>query len=205
MRFYHDNSSHLIFKVYMSIRSLLSLGVFLVMVAIMSSCNKHVYTGDDLYGPKTSSSRITKAPEPKTKSDDGWATLDIKLSRSDNKALYNEIKTWLGTPYAYAHAEKGKGTDCSGFVLKVYLAVYNKPIERNSARIFEKNCRRISRDELKEGDLVFFRGKSNGISHVGIYLKDGRFAHASSSKGVMISMLSQRYYDTHFYCAGRVK
>ena len=58
-----------------------------------------------------------------------------------------------------------------------------------------------------EKGLVFFRPstRGGGVSHVGIYVGDGDFIHASSSKGVMVSNLSQKYYDTHFHSAGRVK
>ncbi|MBX9449881.1 MAG: C40 family peptidase [Taibaiella sp.] len=52
-----------------------------------------------------------------------------------------------------------------------------------------------SKDELREGDLVFFKIRSRAISHVGIYLADGKFAHASSSKGVVISSLDQDYWS----------
>lgn len=137
--------------------------------------------------------------------DDGWATLTIKLGRRDNHKLYEECREWLGVPYLYGGQEKD-GTDCSGFVMQVYKAVYDRKIERNSARIFERNCEEIDKDELREGDLVFFAtGRTSRISHVGIYLKDGKFVHASSSRGVRVSDLSERYYVKHFKCAGRVK
>lgn len=184
--------------------------VFLMLALV--SCHKNNYANDDIYSTRrnhssnnTGSSYNGKSSSTSAISEKGWATLDIELGRGDNKELYREIKTWLGTPYCYAKADKGVGTDCSGFVMKVYLAVYKKPIERNSARIFEKNCKEISRNDLREGDLVFFRGKGTGITHVGIYLKDGYFAHASSSRGVVVSALSQRYFETHFKCAGRVR
>ncbi len=137
--------------------------------------------------------------------DSGWATLDIKLTRHDNKALYKECRSWLGTPYLYGGSTRD-GADCSGFVMEVYKEVYAKKIERNSARIFERNCHEISKKKLREGDLVFFNnGRSSRISHVGLYLKDGKFIHASSSRGVMVSDLEQRYWVTHFQCAGRVQ
>lgn len=185
--------------------------LFVIAALIFSSCGKHNYTNDDIYRTenktnthKTNTAKNNKATKPSL-DDNGWHTLDIKLGKDDNKELYREIKEWLGTPYIYARADKGIGTDCSGFVMQVYKQVYNKAIERNSAKQFTKSCKPISRDALREGDLVFFHGKSGGpITHVGIYLKDGYFAHASS-KGVAISQLSQRYYDTHFECAGRVK
>ena len=135
-----------------------------------------------------------------------WATLDVPLTRSDKAALYRELRTGLGTPYQYGASTRGVGTDCSGMVMEVYRTVYGKALERNSARMYEKNCTPIDRDHLREGDLVFFNGKQGGrITHVGIYLKDGYFAHTSSSRGVMVSHLDDRYWTTHYQCAGRVK
>lgn len=134
-----------------------------------------------------------------------WKTLNISLSSSDNKRLYQEIKGWLGVPYKYGGNTKD-GVDCSGFVLQIYKSVYKKKVERNSAKIFEKNCRLIDVDDLQEGDLLFYATskKTLKITHVGIYLKDNKFAHASSSKGVVISDITEDYFINHFYAAGRV-
>ena len=136
---------------------------------------------------------------------DEWARLDIKLGRNDNKKLYKELKRWLGTPYAYAEHTCGEGTDCSGMVMEVYLTVYGIKVHRNSAKMLEQNCSIIDLDDLREGDLVFFC--TNGderVSHVGIYLKDNKFVHASSSRGVAVDDLRQNYYATHFHAAARV-
>ena len=71
------------------------------------------------------------------------------------------------------------------------------------------DCRKISRDRLKEGDLVFFRTSSSvrkkEPNHVGIYLKNGRFIHASTSRGVVVSSLSEPYYVRTWIGGGRVK
>ena len=168
----------------------------------------------DVWGKKDKSSSQTT---PKTVINDDrhktqeatieqWKRLDIKLGRHDDKALYNEIKSWLGTPYEGGAHKKQQGTDCSGFVMEIYLNVYDTRIERNSARIFTKNCVPIKTSELHEGDLVFFHnGDGESISHVGIYLKDNMFVHASSSRGVVVDDLTARYYTEHFYAAARVK
>ena len=149
-----------------------------------------------------------KKPIPQSGHDlvsDEWARLDIKLGRKDNKKLYHELKRWLGTPYAYAEHTCGEGTDCSGMVMEVYQAVYGIKMHRNSAKMLEVNCRIIDLDDLKEGDLVFFITSSDGhVSHVGIYLKDNKFVHASSSRGVTVDDLRQNYYATHFHAAARV-
>lgn len=140
------------------------------------------------------------------KNTDEWSTLSVNLTRHDNKALYDELRSWLRTPYKYASSKKGVGTDCSGMVMEVYATIYGKKLERNSAAMCEKNCRVISRDDLREGDLVFFiTGGSGRISHVGIYLKDGKFVHASSSRGVMVSDMSDKYWRDHYATSGRVK
>lgn len=136
---------------------------------------------------------------------DEWARLDIKLGRHDNKKLYKELKKWLGTPYVYAAHTCGEGTDCSGMVMEVYQEVYGIKVHRNSAKMLEENCQPIDLDDLKEGDLVFFITSSDGhVSHVGIYLKDNKFVHASSSRGVAVDDLRQNYYATHFHTAARV-
>ncbi|MEG2218356.1 MAG: C40 family peptidase [Muribaculaceae bacterium] len=132
--------------------------------------------------------------------------LGFNITKHDNKKLYREAQKWIGTPYQYGGHTKD-GTDCSGLVMEIYLEVYNTKLQRNSAKIMSENCREISRNTLKEGDLIFFAtGKnSNRISHVGLYLKDGKFIHSSSSRGVIISELEQKYYQRTFVCAGRVR
>ena len=130
----------------------------------------------------------------------------FKLDKKDNKALYSEVSKWLGAPYKFG-GSCISGTDCSGMVMQVYKKVYSIVLERNSAMMYEKNCRNISKKNLSEGDLVFFsttKTKSK-INHVGIYLKDGYFVHASSSKGVIISSLNETYYTRAYIASGRVK
>ncbi len=184
--------------------------VVLLVAAMLAACNSKRETRRARFKPHDRTEKTTKRDDDGRSSttvadDDGWATLTIKLGRHDNRKLYDECREWLGVPYLYGGQEKD-GTDCSGFVMQVYKAVYDRKIERNSARIFERNCEEIDKEDLKEGDLVFFAtGRTSRISHVGIYLKDGKFVHASSSRGVRVSDLSERYYVKHFKCAGRVK
>lgn len=132
--------------------------------------------------------------------------LGVKVNSDDNIELLEMCARWLGTPYKYGGNSR-KGVDCSGFTVKVYLAVYNKKLERSSASILSKNCKRIKQKELKQGDLVFFAtGKSRKkVNHVGIYLKDNKFVHASSSRGVIVSSLKEPYYTRTFVTAGKVK
>lgn len=124
---------------------------------------------------------------------------------SERKKIAAEARTWLGTPYGYAHAEKGIATDCSGMVLKVYETVTGITLPRNSAMQAEF-CKDIKRKDIKVGDLVFFAtGKDpDRISHVGIMLDDQNFIHASSTKGVVVSSIDQSYYVRTFKGFGRV-
>lgn len=108
---------------------------------------------------------------------------------------------WRGTPYSYGGSSK-KGTDCSGFTSKAYMQVYNKELPRISRDIYA-NSMPIKKNALYEGDLVFFATAGGSrITHVGIYLWDGYFAHASSSQGVMVSSLKQKYYQRTFVSGG---
>ncbi len=159
------------------------------------------------YHPRTTHTDNHGKPDrPDRQTGSAWERLDIPLTRHDNRALYEELRTWLGTPYRYARAQKQRGTDCSGLVQQVYLTVFNIPLQRNSAKIYEKDCNPLKRAKLREADLVFFNnGKSRRITHVGIYLKEGYFVHASSSRGVVVSSLESKYWNTHFQCAGRVR
>ena len=166
--------------------------------------NRGTAPNDQLPG---SSNEDSKKPIPGGNGlvSDEWARLDIKLGRKDNKKLYKELKRWLGTPYAHAGHTCGEGTDCSGMVMEVYRDVYDIAMHRNSAKMLENNCRIIDLDDLREGDLVFFCTSGDGrVSHVGIYLKDYKFVHASSSRGVVVDDLRQNYWATHFHAAGRV-
>jgi cell wall-associated NlpC family hydrolase len=130
----------------------------------------------------------------------------IQVTPRDNDILYYTIAQWLGTPYRRGLSSM-KGTDCSGFVINVYRSVYGKNLARTSADMLRVNCRSIPRQNLREGNLVFFATTRNArkVSHVGIYLKDGKFAHASASQGVIISNLNEPYYRLRWISGGIVR
>lgn len=131
----------------------------------------------------------------------------VRLTPDDNIFLYNEGAKWLGTPHRMGGSTR-RGVDCSGFVAIVYREIYGKQLARSSADMLKYNCRKVSRSQLKEGDLVFFRtgsGKRKVPNHVGIYLKNGRFIHTSTSGGVRVSSLSEPYYVRTWISGGRVK
>jgi len=122
----------------------------------------------------------------------------------DKELLVKISKGFLGAPYRFGGMSL-KGIDCSAFVKRIY-SFFDITLPR-TAREQANVGQKVSRDELVVGDLVFFNTQRYYISHVGIYIGDGQFVHASSgrSKEVRISNLSEPYYDKRFVQATRVK
>ena len=120
-----------------------------------------------------------------------------------NPCLKEEILEWYGTPYQYGGNSKN-GIDCSAFVQTLMNDVYNVQLPRTSDEQYDY-CQHIDTSNLQEGDLVFFSSERNhnDITHVGVYLQNGNFVHASSSNGVMISRLDDSYWEREFVGAGR--
>jgi murein DD-endopeptidase / murein LD-carboxypeptidase len=147
-------------------------------------------------------------PAAKTEDPDNLVTeyfsqiMGVALSATSNLKLYQFVYDWIGTPYRFG-GESRKGIDCSAFTKEIYAKVFNTVIHRNSRDIFSTTIP-INKEDLKEGDLVFFKIKSRTITHMGIYLGNNRFAHASSSRGVVLSNLEEPYYKRYFYKGGRV-
>lgn len=131
--------------------------------------------------------------------------LGIDIDKEDNHKLYIASAEWIGVPYRMG-GNSQRGTDCSGLVSQLYKRVYNIGLARStSGQLKESN--KVARKKLREGDLVFFtsRASRKKVAHVGIYLKDGKFVHASTTQGVIVSALSEKYYKQHWLCGGRVK
>ena len=126
----------------------------------------------------------------------------VYIDSCSYKALYNEAYNWVETPYNYAGNSK-KGIDCSGLVKKLYDKIYNLQLQGGSRNIFEQVVPIKDMKDLKEGDLVFFKISRHQISHVGLYLQDGNFIHASVKSGVIISNLSEDYYNKYYFSGGR--
>ncbi|WP_201977833.1 C40 family peptidase [Hymenobacter rubidus] len=129
-------------------------------------------------------------------------TLGLHLAFNENKDLLRTVTDWIGAPYSYGSNSR-RGTDCSGFVTRVFHEVYGINLIHSSRSMFS-TTKRVAKSEMQTGDLVFFRRGHGPIYHVGIYLKDGKFAHSATNGGVMISSLNQPYYHRNFYAAGRV-
>jgi lipoprotein Spr len=126
--------------------------------------------------------------------------LNTEVEYLSNKVLYDTISAWWGAPYRIGGMTK-KGVDCSGFVQALLGGVYELPLPRTASEQ-KAMCSDIRKEELTEGDLVFFNTRG-GVSHVGVYLHNNKFVHASTSGGVTISDLAEPYWEKRFIGAGR--
>lgn len=137
--------------------------------------------------------------------DSFYQTKTIDLRKCDNPELYFEVYRWLNTKYRYG-GNSDNGIDCSHFANMLYQKVYSDTLNSSSASIYTQ-CKPVKggMDEAAEGDLVFFCIKKKRISHVGVYLQHGKFAHASTQSGVIISDMSEPYYKRHFYKVARIE
>lgn len=128
--------------------------------------------------------------------------MGVAVSATTSSKLYQFVYDWIGTPYRLGGDSKN-GVDCSKFASKLYDQVFNTAIGYNSRNIYT-NVDKVKKDELQPGDFVFFKIRSKNITHVGVYMGDNKFAHASSSRGVMISDLNESYWKRYYFNGGRV-
>lgn len=163
----------------------------IVMVFLLSSCSifnktpkQEEYTWD-IEWEDEKSTRIIQKEEVKIR--------DTKLA--------DYYESWLGVPHRMGGMTK-QGVDCSGFVLNVYKDVYGIKLPRTASQM-SQTVSKINRNEMKEGDLIFFARGTSKPHHVGIYLKDNNFVHTSTSRGVTISNLEDKYWANLFSFCGR--
>ena len=128
--------------------------------------------------------------------------LNLPVETNFNMRMLEFIEEWYGTPYRYGGSSK-KGVDCSAFVNFFMSAVYGLAIPRNSKEQYNAS-KRIKKKQLEEGDLVFFNTRG-GISHVGVYIANNKFVHASTSSGVIISDMDDDYFARRYVASGRVR
>ncbi|UHM93643.1 NlpC/P60 family protein [Rahnella victoriana] len=117
-----------------------------------------------------------------------------------NKILF-QYKKWKGVKYKFG-GKNHSGIDCSSFTQKIYAAAFYKKLPRSTNNQI-KMGKKVLLTKLQPGDLVFFQTKRN-VKHVGVYVGQFKFVHASSSHGVMISSLGNSYWINHFEVARRV-
>ncbi|MGZ3874371.1 MAG: C40 family peptidase [Mucilaginibacter sp.] len=119
-----------------------------------------------------------------------------------NGRLYAFIEQWMGTPYKFGGEDKD-GIDCSGLAQLLEQQVYGINIPRSTGQQVNVIKRKYE-EELAEGDLVFFDYDGRKYSHVGVYLQNGYYVHASATKGVMITKLHDPYTYKYFSRCGSI-
>lgn len=155
----------------------------IVLLLFMSGCSSQLPEQIE-----TDTSTNVAANQAKTSGLTKQQVLEQKLM-----AFHRE---WKGTPYRYGGMSK-RGVDCSAFVYLAYKDILGRKLPRTTAD--QKNLgHKVSKRELKTGDLVFFK-TGWSTRHVGIYLSESKFLHASTSQGVMISTLNNSYWKRKYW------
>lgn len=145
-------------------------------------------------GRKTSAGKVKDAATKKS----------VPEPPAEKTSFESYASRWLGTPYLYG-ASSTSSTDCSGYVMQVYNGYFKISLPHNAQMMYDdERGKSVKRGDLREADLIFF-GSFWQISHVGIYLGGDRFIHASSSKGVIISNLNEKYYRNKYQGARRFR
>lgn len=137
--------------------------------------------------------RVSDQERERAASVDQQAIIDV---------LYQQAQAWEGVPYRLGGLSR-TGIDCSGFVYVTYLKQFRVKLPRSTFRQ-SKIGDPVFRNDLRAADLVFFR-TGQGVRHVGIYIEDGRFVHASKSRGVMLSSLANDYWSKRYWKAIRIQ
>lgn len=128
--------------------------------------------------------------------------LGIDPSALSNESLLAKIDEWWAVRYCLGGSTKSC-VDCSALMQAFYNDVFNISLPRTAAEQHTLSLK-IDREELQLGDMVFFITYGKSVSHVGMYLGNNKFVHASTSQGVIISDLNEGYWKSRYYASGRV-
>lgn len=117
------------------------------------------------------------------------------------RRIMSEFAVWRGTDYRW-RGDSRNGIDCSAFTRRIIASVINRRLPRTALEQSHTG-HPVSQRELNVGDLVFFKTEPN-VHHVGVYIGNDSFIHASSSQGVTLSHLSNQYWQAHYLTARRI-
>lgn len=157
----------------------------MVGLLLLSACGTRRYKG----GSSADASKAAKAAEA--------------MSLLKSKKLYHFITDWTGVRYQFGGLDK-RGIDCSGFALLLQKEIYGLTLPRVS-RDQADAVRKKDIAALKEGDLIFFSFGGGAEDHVGVYLNNNFFVHASTSRGVIVDDLSLPVYQKAIVKVGSLK
>lgn len=161
------------------------------------------FRGGYSIGPAPSAAALNGSTGSTETTDSEETTSSDNTGSSAGDAIVDTAMQYLGVPYVWGGGSPS-GFDCSGFVMYV-LEEHGIPTKHGTDYQYEMG-EYVEKENLQPGDLVFFAGTydTTGTSHVGIYIGDGDFIHASSSGSVKITDLYSSYYVEHYYGAKRV-
>ena len=166
---------------------------FLILSILFSACShrkKISYKNKKSYSHKTQLKKHKPAIKKLSKN------VDYKT-----KALRDEYKKWLGTKYKLG-GQTLNGVDCSSFIQQVYYNAFGLRIPRTT-KDQAKVGRKISKSQLKAGDMIFFKTGWN-VRHVGIIIENGKFIHTSTKYGVTTSAVQNPYWKSNYWQSRRV-
>lgn len=133
--------------------------------------------------------------------------LNVPVDSLGNEKLYAAILKWLDTPYQWG-GNSPDGIDCSSLTQQIYFEVYDKKIPRTALQqfYFDTQAQFQSQKYLKQGDLIFFRLRYRDeiVSHVGIYLQNGKFLGSNAPQGVEITDLDTHYWQDKYVASARL-
>lgn len=183
----------------------------IMMITLLAGCSAPKKTVYNKPGAKSKTYKKPQQPKTSEKEEYLWSDEKVTARSTDdylqadgltsNKKLNALVNDWLGVPHRMGGKDKN-GVDCSGFTTIVMRNIYKRELVGSSAEMATK-CKEIKKSQLQEGDLVFFKIGGTRVSHVGVYLSEGYFAHATLKKGVLISSLTEPYYEKYYSGSGR--
>lgn len=165
--------------------------ILLALLAFLAGCSNNMVALDNVNSQATEQSTVS-------------AKQVTAVSGNDKQLLsqfMSQYQQWKGAPYVLGGTSVS-GVDCSGFVYRTYLDQLNRALPRTTAQQVLLG-KKVNQSSLKIGDLVFFK-TSFKVRHVGIYIGEGKFLHASTSKGVTISYLDNVYWSSKYWTARRI-
>ena len=166
----------------------LKLALLGIMSLVLIGCSS---TPEKAKGPQISKLRVPTTPSK---------PLSQKQS-AIYKKLNKQFLRWRGTPYELGSMDRS-GIDCSGFVHVAFRDAFGMKLPRTTETLASKG-NKIDKQQLKVGDLVFFK-TGRKLKHVGIYVGNQHFIHASTSRGVMKSNLTNPYWRKHYWKSTRL-
>ncbi len=170
--------------------------VFFAIVSLfLAGCSTKEHTRTVHQTPAPVDVIVSASPAPKQ------AQQPIDNTRQIQLALKSQLRLWKGTPYQFGGTTK-QGVDCSAFVQNTFKSKLGLNLSRTT-RSQVKEGVFVAKQDLKPGDIVFFRTGRNS-RHNGVYIGNNQFIHASSSRGVTTSDLTLAYWRQHYWTARRI-